>query len=102
MSFVAILAALTGWNALLARADGWQAGVGKGWQRTQSDPPWKPHTGSITAALSDGSMLLIGGRLQILAMSTSSATHRRPLEMNCDARKTMACDEIAGTEDYGM
>ncbi|CAE7376813.1 TBC1D13 [Symbiodinium sp. CCMP2592] len=35
---------------------------GLGWQKMDSVPPWKPHTGSIAAPLSDGSMLLIGGQ----------------------------------------
>lgn len=40
----------------------WLAPEGLGWQRMDGEPPWKPHTGSIAAPLSDGTMLLIGGQ----------------------------------------
>eukprot|EP00931_Biecheleriopsis_adriatica_P009761 TRINITY_DN110836_c0_g1_i1.p1 TRINITY_DN110836_c0_g1~~TRINITY_DN110836_c0_g1_i1.p1 ORF type:complete len:409 (-),score=77.71 TRINITY_DN110836_c0_g1_i1:147-1319(-) len=40
----------------------WLDAQGIGWEQQKATPPWKPHTGSLAAPLSDGSMLLIGGQ----------------------------------------
>lgn len=47
---------------LVTSAGKWLDPEGVGWQKLDGAPPWKPHTGSIAAPLSDGSMLLIGGQ----------------------------------------
>lgn len=43
-------------------SDSWLEPDGIGWQRTTALPPWQPHTGSIAAPISDGTMLLIAGQ----------------------------------------
>jgi len=47
---------------LVPSSSQWLAASGVGWQKMDGLPPWKPHTGSIAAPLSDGSMLLIAGQ----------------------------------------
>lgn len=57
-----VMRAAIGSAVLLTSSGKWLDPEGVGWQKLDGVPPWKPHTGSIAAPLSDGSMLLIGGQ----------------------------------------
>eukprot|EP00933_Yihiella_yeosuensis_P023164 TRINITY_DN18085_c0_g1_i1.p1 TRINITY_DN18085_c0_g1~~TRINITY_DN18085_c0_g1_i1.p1 ORF type:complete len:393 (+),score=70.89 TRINITY_DN18085_c0_g1_i1:102-1280(+) len=48
--------------AVRVSSAGWNIPEGVGWEQTEEPPDWNEHTGSIATALSDGSILLIGGQ----------------------------------------